>query len=228
MLRSKTLVFTLVSAALALPVVSGCTASASFKAGGNEAASPPPPPPPPPPPAEEPKAEEPKAEEPKAEQPAPEQPATEQPAAKEPKKPNVIVKGNSIQIPGTIEFETGKATLKPGGESEQVLEQLRLYLEQNPRVTELRIEGHTDNVGSPESNLQLSGQRALTIKNWLIERGIKKERLLAVGFGQTKPIADNATPEGQAKNRRTEFRIAKLNGKPYLGMDPTGGGTVFE
>ena len=58
--------------------------------------------------------------------------------------------------------------------------------------------------------------------------GIKAERLLAVGFGQNKPVADNTTEEGKAKNRRTEFRVAELGGKKYLGLDPTGGGKVFE
>ena len=76
--------------------------------------------------------------------------------------------------------------------------------------------------------MTLSGQRALTVKNAAIAKGVKKERLLAVGFGQNKPIGDNTTEDGRAKNRRTEFRIAELGGKKYLGLDPTGGGKVFE
>jgi OOP family OmpA-OmpF porin len=138
------------------------------------------------------------------------------------------VVGNAITLPGKVEFETGKATFKAGGESEKTLEQLKQYLETTPRVTKLRIEGHTDNVGSAPANEQLSGERALTIKKFLVDKGINKTRLLAVGFGQTKPIADNSTEEGRTKNRRTEFRIAELSGKPYLGKDPTGGGKVFD
>ena len=61
-----------------------------------------------------------------------------------------------------------------------------------------------------------------------IAKGVSADRLLAVGFGQNKPVADNATEEGKAKNRRTEFRVAELGGKKYLGLDPTGGGKVFE
>jgi OOP family OmpA-OmpF porin len=137
------------------------------------------------------------------------------------------VKGDAVSIPGQIEFDTGKATLK-AGETEKTLEQLKLFLDENPKVTKLRIEGHTDNVGQPAANETLSGQRALAIKAWLIGKGVPKERLLAVGFGQNKPVADNSTPEGQAKNRRTDFRIAELGGKKYLGKDPTGGGKVFE
>jgi len=140
----------------------------------------------------------------------------------------VVVKGDSVQIPGQIEFDTGKATFKPGGGSDAVVDQLKIFLDQNPKVTKLRIEGHTDNVGTPDTNQTLSGQRALTVKNAAIAKGVKKERLLAVGFGQNKPIADNTTEEGRAKNRRTEFRIAEIGGKKYLGLDPTGGGKVFE
>ena len=95
-------------------------------------------------------------------------------------------------------------------------------------MTKLRVEGHTDNVGQPGDNEKLSGERALTIKKWLVDKGIPKERLIAVGFGEKKPIADNSKEEGRAQNRRTEFRIAELKGKPYLGMDPTAGAKVFD
>ena len=61
---------------------------------------------------------------------------------------------------------------------------------------------------------------------WLADHGIPKERCLAVGFGDTKPIADNKTEDGRAQNRRTEFHVAEVAGKPFLGRDVTGGGTV--
>ena len=125
-------------------------------------------------------------------------------------------------------FDTGKATLKAGSGSDVVLGQLKQFLDQNPQITKLRVEGHTDNVGQPAANMELSGQRALTIKTWLVSHGIKADRVLAVGFGETKPIADNSTEAGRAQNRRTEFKIAELGGKKYLGMDPTGGGKVFQ
>ena len=66
------------------------------------------------------------------------------------------------------------------------------------------------------------------MKAFVIAKGVPKERVLAVGCGQNKPIADNSTEEGKAKNRRTEFRIAELNGKKYMGKDPTGGCKPFE
>ena len=196
------------ASAVVVPALSGC--HASFQAGSEPAAAPTPPPAPPPAPPP-----------PPAETAAP-------PPAPAPAPPAVVVKGDSVQIPGQIEFDTGKATFKAGGGSEAVVDQLKIFLDQNPKVTKLRIEGHTDNVGTPDANQTLSGQRALTVKNAAIAKGVKKERLLAVGFGQNKPIGDNTTEEGRAKNRRTEFRIAEIGGKKYLGLDPTGGGKVFE
>jgi OmpA-OmpF porin, OOP family len=197
------------ASAVVVPALSGC--HASFQAGSEPAAAPTPPPapppPPPPPPAE-------------TVAPAPPPPPPAAPAA-------VVVKGDSVQIPGQIEFDTGKATFKAGGGSDAVVDQLKIFLDQNPKVTKLRIEGHTDNVGTPDANQTLSGQRALTVKNAAIAKGVKKERLLAVGFGQSKPIGDNTTEEGRSKNRRTEFRIAEIGGKKYLGLDPTGGGKTF-
>jgi outer membrane protein OmpA-like peptidoglycan-associated protein len=178
------------------------------------AATPPAPPPPPPPPAPTPAPAP-------TPTPAPPPPVAAPTAA--------VVKGDTIQIPGKIEFDTGKATFKAGStDTDSVITQLKAYLDANPKVTKLRIEGHTDNVGTPDANLTLSGQRALTVKNALIAKGEKKERLLAVGFGQNKPIKDNATDEGRSENRRTEFHIAEINGKKYLGLDPAGGGKVFE
>ena len=216
MLSSSRLLAVMLAVAIATPLAVGCNASASFKAGGEEAKAPPPPPPPPPPPA----TTEPAPIPSPAPAPAPAPAATPAPAA-EP-----VLKKDKLEMPGEIQFESGKAVIKP--ESESIIDALKNYLDKTPRVTKLRIEGHTDNVGSPESNEKLSGERALAIKKALIAKGVKAERLLAVGFGQNKPVADNATDDGKAKNRRTEFRVAELGGKKYLGLDPTGGGKVFE
>lgn len=145
-------------------------------------------------------------------------------------KPKVDKTGK-VNIPGNIVFDTGKADIKlddPG--TQEVLKQLKQFLVDNPRVTKLRIEGHTDNDGDDAMNLDLSGRRALAVKKWLIAQGEKPERLLAVGFGESQPIADNATAEGKAQNRRTEFHIAEVEGRPYLGNPVAGrpGGKVFE
>jgi outer membrane protein OmpA-like peptidoglycan-associated protein len=145
---------------------------------------------------------------------------TDEPAATPAKAP--------VTLPGNLVFEAGKSTLKDGSGSQEVLASLKAYLEQQPRVTLLRLEGHSDNAASPADNLRISGERALTVKQWLVGKGIAESRLIAVGFGEKKPIADNSTEEGRAQNRRVEFKIAKINDKPYLGNDPLGGGTEFK
>lgn len=167
------------------------------------------------------------------EEPPPTEAAASEPEAGEPvptpskPKANVKVNGAKLQAPGDIVFQPDSAAFAPGAGNEAVLAEIRAYLEQSPRVTRLRIEGHTNNVRAADQSLQLSGQRALTVKNWLRDNGINEGRLLAVGFGDTQPIASNADPAGQAQNERIAFRIAELDGKPYLGADPLAGGTEF-
>jgi len=71
----------------------------------------------------------------------------------------------------------------------------------------VRVEGHTDSVGSDKYNQRLSERRAHAVVKYLIGKGIESNRLQAAGFGESRPIAPNETPEGRAKNRRTEFHI---------------------
>jgi outer membrane protein OmpA-like peptidoglycan-associated protein len=72
---------------------------------------------------------------------------------------------------------------------------------------QISIEGHTDNKGKPETNLKLSAKRAQAVKNYLIKKGIAESRITAQGFGDSKPITTNATPQGRAKNRRVELHL---------------------
>ncbi|HNS13147.1 MAG TPA: OmpA family protein [Bacteroidia bacterium] len=87
-----------------------------------------------------------------------------------------------------------------------VLEEFSDYLKKSPRL-QVALHGHTDNVGNPEANMILSENRARTCYNFLVDQGIDKSRLSFKGFGETKPIASNATEEGKAKNRRTVFVV---------------------
>jgi outer membrane protein OmpA-like peptidoglycan-associated protein len=136
------------------------------------------------------------------------------------------VAGSKVDIPGHVLFETGKSKLLPS--SEPKLAQLKKFLIDNPQITQLRIEGHTDNEGQEKANIQLSGDRALACVRWLEVQGIKRGRLMAVGFGQERPVVANDSEDNKSKNRRIEFHIAVLNGKRFLGKDPTGGGLVFQ
>jgi len=86
------------------------------------------------------------------------------------------------------------------------LEKVVLFLAKNPKV-KVEIGGHTDNTGTDEVNLLLSKKRAEEVRNWLIEAGVKPNRLEAKGYSSTKPLASNATGEGKAQNRRTEILI---------------------
>jgi len=89
---------------------------------------------------------------------------------------------------------------------------LYVLLKRNPTL-KIQISGHTDNHGSHEYNIQLSQSRAQSVVDWLINRGTEKERLTAVGYGETQPITPNENPdgsdnpEGRQLNRRTEFEI---------------------
>jgi outer membrane protein OmpA-like peptidoglycan-associated protein len=101
-------------------------------------------------------------------------------------------------------FEVNGAELQPGAQ----VEMLRLvdYLKRNPDHNIL-IEGHTDNTGSSEYNLQLSQLRAQSVESYLVASGVPAERIRAVGYGETRPEAPNDTASGRQQNRRVEIVI---------------------
>jgi outer membrane protein OmpA-like peptidoglycan-associated protein len=142
-------------------------------------------------------------------------------------KTNIEVHGAKLETPGSLVFQPDGAQFQDGAGDEAVLAELKAYLDQTPRVTRLRIEGHTNNARPSDQGLALSGQRASTVKLWLQSNGINPGRLVAVGFGDAQPIANNADATGRAQNERIQFRIAELDGKPYLGADPLAGGKEF-
>jgi OmpA-OmpF porin, OOP family len=103
-----------------------------------------------------------------------------------------------------VEFDVGKATLRPASNKE--LNELVEYL-QWKEEQKIEVAGHTDKVGKDADNEKLSQQRAEAVKNYLLKKGIKADRIVAKGYGATEPIADNSTAEGRQKNRRTEVRL---------------------
>ncbi|HEY2460363.1 MAG TPA: OmpA family protein [Candidatus Acidoferrum sp.] len=112
-----------------------------------------------------------------------------------------INKSGHVAVYG-IQFDTAKATIKP--ESEGVLGEIVKLLQQNPDL-KLRVEGHTDNQGNAAANQALSEKRAQAVVAWLVAQQIGAGRLTAKGMGQTKPVEDNSTEAGRAKNRRVEL-----------------------
>ncbi len=104
-----------------------------------------------------------------------------------------------------ILFETGKADLKP--ELKENLAEIAGILKNLLTESSVVIEGHTDNVGGEQINQFLSDKRALSVLDYLVERGVDKKRLKSVGYGLSRPVADNNTDEGRSKNRRVELVI---------------------
>ncbi len=104
-----------------------------------------------------------------------------------------------------VSFDSGKADLKP--EARENLAKLSGIMMANPTLR-LEIEGHTDNVGSEDTNQKLSLARARSVKDYLAEQGVSAESMTAKGLGPSVPVADNTSPDGRQKNRRVEIIIS--------------------
>ena len=114
--------------------------------------------------------------------------------------------GETVEIKD-IHFATNSANFDRS--SLFILDNFVDFLKENPKV-KIGIQGHTDNVGDPKANMELSQKRAQSVRDYLILMGIKKNRIaFTKGFGETKPVATNLTSEGRAQNRRTEFVIVE-------------------
>jgi OmpA-OmpF porin, OOP family len=112
-----------------------------------------------------------------------------------------LAKDGHVALYG-IYFDTDLSTPRP--ESEATLQNV-LKLLRDDATLRLEVQGHTDDVGTADHNAKLSDARAASVKTWLTGHGIAADRLTSKGYGATKPVADNHTPEGRAKNRRVEL-----------------------
>ena len=127
-----------------------------------------------------------------------------------------LIKSGEIELKG-VYFDTAKATLKPT--SEHAILAAAALLKKYPTLV-LEVQGHTDNVGSDEANLDLSNRRAASVRNALIEEGIKAVRLESKGYGENAPVATNDNDEGRAQNRRVMLkRLSGGEEKAVISID---------
>jgi outer membrane protein OmpA-like peptidoglycan-associated protein len=112
--------------------------------------------------------------------------------------------GLLVQMKNDILFDSGSDALKAEGivELNKMADVLAKYSDDR-----VKIEGHTDSVGDAKHNQGLSERRAQAVKTVLVSRGVQEKQIEVYGFGETKPVADNGSAEGRAKNRRVELHI---------------------
>jgi len=126
------------------------------------------------------------------------------PPPPKPKVEEVQVELNTLIAGKLIEFQTASAVIRT--RSYPLLDQVAVVLKKRPGA-KIEIAGHTDSSGDDAMNLALSRRRAESVRQYLIGKGLKTENLVAKGYGETRPIADNTTAMGKQKNRRVEFNI---------------------
>lgn len=130
--------------------------------------------------------------------------------APEPPPPRVEVKRDRIEIKEKIQFAFNAAEILPA--SDGLLTEVANAIKEHAEIKKVAIHGHTDSDGEPSYNQELSQRRATAVLNWLKAHGVDGARLESKGFGESKPIAENDTPEGKEKNRRVEFLIVEQEG----------------
>jgi OmpA-OmpF porin, OOP family len=143
-------------------------------------------------------------------------PETPGPKDPDPKKngcPAARIEQGQIKILERVEFENNSAKIR--SESDRILNAVLALMTEHTEFTKLSVEGHTDNRGGTNHNLDLSRRRAASVMKWLTDHGVAKERLSSKGLGLTKPIDSNDTDAGRQNNRRVEFHILEKDGQPF-------------
>jgi len=116
----------------------------------------------------------------------------------------IIVRRDRIELKQQVHFAFGNARILK--DSFELLRQVASAIQDAPGIR-IRVEGHTDNVGGLDRNMGLSQERADAVKDFLVKQGVQPQRLVAEGFGPTRPIKPNTTKKNRAHNRRVEFRL---------------------
>jgi outer membrane protein OmpA-like peptidoglycan-associated protein len=142
-----------------------------------------------------------------------------------PKDPEVQVTTKEITIRHQIQFALDSAVILP--ESFGILTEVADTLIRHPEILRIEVQGHTDNSGTPEHNRQLSEERSESVRGWLVQHGVGPDRMLAKGYGQTRPLVPNVTAANRGKNRRVQFIILDREGSAAPAAKersvPTGG-----
>jgi outer membrane protein OmpA-like peptidoglycan-associated protein len=125
-----------------------------------------------------------------------------------PKKAAVKLVGDRIEFKEPIYFATGKDVIQK--QSFPLLDAIATVIGAHPEILKLRVEGHTDASGKHDFNVALSDRRAKSVVAAIVKRGIAAERLEGQGFGPDRPVADNKTKAGRAKNRRVEIHVVQV------------------
>mgnify|MGYP000138230854 FL=1 len=119
--------------------------------------------------------------------------------------PVVVVTKEAVVIIDKVQFATNKAVILP--ESFGLLNNVATVLNANPEIRLVEVQGHTDDVGQDAYNMKLSQRRAEAVRKYLIEKGVAADRLVAKGFGESKPLVSGRDEDSRARNRRVEFKI---------------------
>jgi outer membrane protein OmpA-like peptidoglycan-associated protein len=122
-----------------------------------------------------------------------------------PKDALVTLTAKEVKIRNQIMFKSSSAEIDE--RSTSLLSEIADVLLRNPQVTHVQVQGHTDNIGDPTENLNLSQQRAEAVVQWLVGAGVSADRLEAKGYGDSRPIVPNLTPGNRARNRRVQFIV---------------------
>lgn len=116
-----------------------------------------------------------------------------------------VIAAKKITVDQMIHFDFDKYNIRP--DAAAILNDVAAILKANPQIKKLRIESHTDAIGTDAYNMKLSQRRANSTRDFLVKQGVDPSRLEAVGYGKSRPIAPNNTAAGRAKNRRSEFNV---------------------
>jgi outer membrane protein OmpA-like peptidoglycan-associated protein len=140
----------------------------------------------------------------------------------------VKLRDNHIEIGEKIQFALAESKILPV--SFGLLDEVAKVIQENPHVQKISIEGHASDEGDDTYNMNLSKARAEAVRAYLVSKGVAADRLSAAGFGESKPLAANDSPENREKNRRVEFNITKQEvTKEKVEVDPaTGDEKVIE